>query len=610
MLSLQVQGNLGDGGVPFTTPVGALMCLQTGGAPVLLAATQAGGGLLQYDLSTSGLAQLQDWQLYGGGSGLSGVDLLHLEQDDSSAVVALGPGLPLWTGHALRDTGLGDGSAATAPAHRAVSTQINGMDFVFALGAGGSLTAYQLQPGMQLGPALPHPQGTANFTALTMAADDLLLAADATDNQLLSYRVDPDGSLTLLDSAGGADGAGFSTPSVLQWVELQGQSYVLLAAAGSNTLTVFRVDSDGGLSATDHLVDTLDSRFAGVSQLTTARYGDWQLVLAAGSDDGVSLLALLPDGRLLHLNSLADSDAVSLDNPAALAALVLGDHLQVFTSAEADPGISQITADLAGLGQILQGDGSGAVLAGSAQDDVLISGGGNDRLQGGAGADMFIFRAELAGADGQLGRVLDFTPGEDHLDLSTLPFLYDLAQISIESTANGARLQFGDYWLHLEQAGGGALERSDFSTGGVLNGQHLRLGNVEPGSSGDPGSIQTGSAGNDSLSGGGGDDTLNGAAGDDSLSGGGGDDLLTGGSGDDTLQGGNGTDTAVFDFASTDVTVTVVDSALRLNSPDGTDLVNGVELFQFSDTTLTLAQVLALISTGLTLVGSPGADRL
>ena len=447
--------------MPFAAPVGALMCLQLGDVPVLLAATEAGGGLLQYDLSTGGLAQLQDWQLYGGGGGLSGVDLLHLEQGDTRAIVALGPGLPVWTGHGLSDSGLGDsdtllsGGSATDPGHCAVSTRIDGIDFVFALGAGGSLTSYQLQTGMQLGPALPHLQGNARLSALAMAADDLLLATDATGNALLSYRVDLDGVLTLLDSAGGADGAGFSSPSALQAVDLNGQSYALLAAAASNTLTVFRIGSDGSLSASDHLIDTLDSRFAGVSQLTTARYGDWQLVLAAGSDDGVSLLALLPDGRLLHLDSLTDSDAVSLDNPAALDALVLGDQLQVFASAGAEPGISQITADLSELGQILQGNGSGTVLAGGAQNDVLISGGGSDRLQGGAGADVFIFRSELAAQDGQLGRVLDFTPGEDHLDLSTLPFLYDLAQITIESTINGARLLFGDYWLQVDQAGGG-----------------------------------------------------------------------------------------------------------------------------------------------------------
>ena len=50
-------------------------------------------------------------------------------------------------------------------------------------------------------------------------------------------------------------------------------------------------------------------------------------------------------------------------------------------------------------------------LKGGAGDDVLDGGAGNDRLKGGAGSDVFVFSA---------GRdvVLDFTPGEDVLDLS------------------------------------------------------------------------------------------------------------------------------------------------------------------------------------------------
>ena len=383
--------------MPFAAPIGALMCLQFGGEPLLLAASEAGGGLLQFDLNTGAVAQLQDWQLYGGSGGLSGVDLLYLEQGGTTSVVALGPGLPSWTGHALSNDGLGDsasllpGGSSIQAARCAVSTQIGGSDFVFALTGSGALTSYRLQAGLQLDSALPHLQASARFTALAMADQNLLLAADATGNTLLSYRVGSNGSLTQLDQAGGAEGAGFSAPSALQTVDLQGQTYAILAAAGSNTLTVFRVGNDGTLTATDHLIDTLDSRFGGVSQLTTARYGDWQLVLAAGSDDGVSLLALLPDGRLLHLDSLADSLDTALDNPAALAALVLGDQLQLFASAQGEPGISQITADLSRLGEILQGDGSGAVLAGSSHDDVLISGGGADQLRGGDGADMFIF---------------------------------------------------------------------------------------------------------------------------------------------------------------------------------------------------------------------------
>src|SRR5205823_4248079 len=73
-----------------------------------------------------------------------------------------------------------------------------------------------------------------------------------------------------------------------------------------------------------------------------------------------------------------------------------------------------------------------------------------------------------------------------------------------------------------------------------------------------------------------------------------GNDTLTGGAGDDTVVGGAGSDTAIYTGAkanyaivynATSQTVSVTD--LRAGSPDGTDLLKGVENLKFSDGTFT-----------------------
>lgn len=88
-------------------------------------------------------------------------------------------------------------------------------------------------------------------------------------------------------------------------------------------------------------------------------------------------------------------------------------------------------------------------------------------------------------------------------------------------------------------------------------------------------------------------DTLTGTAGADTLNGLGGNDVLTGGGGNDTIDGGDGTDTAVYSGAIADYTVafdagmqafTITDT--RGGSPDGTDTVKNVEIFQFSNGTI------------------------
>jgi len=473
-----------------------------------------------------------------------------------------------------------------------VSGRIGGISFGFALTeTRAEITSLSVQADMALELAQSHQQAGADFTALALAPNGILLAADQHSNELLSYRVTDSGALTLADRAGGSDSAGFSAPSRLETVTLAGQNYAILAAAGSNTLTVFLVQTDGSLTATDHLMDSTTTRFADVTQLTSASYGDWQLLLAAGSDDGLSLLALLPGGQLLHLDSLADGLSVTLDNPSALAAGVLGSQLQVFASSQSETGISQIQADLSHLGVIRQGSGADLILEGSPLDDVLIAGAGGDQLRGGAGQDIFVFRPGSARDDGYLGRVLDFTPTQDRLDLSTLPFLYSLGQVEIESRASGALLRFGDFWLEVDGAAG-PLNETDFTTAAVLNAQHLKIGMTSPDTS--PGAAQTGTTGNDQLIGTSGNDTL------------------TGGAGDDTLTGGSGTDTAIFNVASGDVTVRVSDGALWLSSAEGTDLVSGVEHFQFSDTSLTLTEVQSLAdrSLPLDLTGTDRDDRL
>jgi Ca2+-binding RTX toxin-like protein len=130
-------------------------------------------------------------------------------------------------------------------------------------------------------------------------------------------------------------------------------------------------------------------------------------------------------------------------------------------------------------------------------------------------------------------------------------------------------------------------------------------------------------AGADELFGTVGDDTIDALAGDDDIFGFAGNDTLIGGLGDDLIDGGEGTDRAVFAGASTDFTFEV--------TPEGTievvnnltleeDEVISIENFQFTDTTLTIAQVNAILGIGGgggdgtagddVLTGTPGNDTI
>ncbi|KQP07491.1 hypothetical protein ASF26_21595 [Methylobacterium sp. Leaf93] len=121
--------------------------------------------------------------------------------------------------------------------------------------------------------------------------------------------------------------------------------------------------------------------------------------------------------------------------------------------------------------------------------------------------------------------------------------------------------------------------------------------------------IINGAGGDDDLFGGAGDDVINGGSGsdqvfgedgDDTLNGSSGNDILTGGGGNDIIDGGSqdtgGADVAVFSGNLRDYTIVlsgpdflITDN--RLNSPDGTDTVRGVEQFRFADGTISAVQL-------------------
>ncbi len=117
--------------------------------------------------------------------------------------------------------------------------------------------------------------------------------------------------------------------------------------------------------------------------------------------------------------------------------------------------------------------------------------------------------------------------------------------------------------------------------------------------------------GHDKVNGYGGNDFIDGLGGNDLLQGGEGNDTLNGGAGNDTLQGGAGFDTAVLSVTSSEVTVEEEHSGLLLVSSEGRDLLaNDIENVQFSDKTLSLANLRSQIPPTPTVAGTDAGENV
>jgi Ca2+-binding RTX toxin-like protein len=126
----------------------------------------------------------------------------------------------------------------------------------------------------------------------------------------------------------------------------------------------------------------------------------------------------------------------------------------------------------------------------------------------------------------------------------------------------------------------------------------------------------TGTSGNDLLFGSSSDDSIAGGLGDDDLYGLRGNDILVGGAGNDLIDGGVDIDIAVYSGNRSDYTVTfnVADQSYtvtdnRAGSPDGTDILNAIEIVRFADGDFSPAAIINHAPTGINLARGTIAEN-
>jgi len=361
---------------------------------------------------------------------------------------------------------------------------IGGKTYLYAAERGvPGFSGYWMQPGDSFssevtysGNSLNYLGDIADFTSVKIGAQTYLFTASAFDAGLNSFSVGANGSLQLADSVAPADASGFSLPQALDTITVGGQAYLLMASAGTNSLTVYAVDANGGLSETDHLIDTVGTRFQDASVLESFHYNSHSYVLAAGSDDGLTLLELNPDGTLTFLSVLADDFNTTLKNITDIEVVQFGTDLQAFVSSGVENGFTQIAITIEPQGQTIVGSGAHETLTGTALGDTISGMGGSDRMYGGDGADVMQDGSGRdhffggAGADvfqfvqdGTLDLIRDYEPGVDKIDLSLLAGVTGMSSLTIEAHSYGASIFAGGEEISIETVDQTGLTAFDFT---------------------------------------------------------------------------------------------------------------------------------------------------
>lgn len=539
MAEFSIQGVFGAASLTDARRPG-LWSHDTGGASDLTIESQGGQSVTAYALSNGALTHqgtsavatdLVDWIAAGKSWAVRAETLDRL---------APGEGQKLY----LNDQGQPGMSAAILPldldAGRVYITALPGEEGLYTLRSEGD--------GLTTEYHRPDTDGTYAATPTAMTALDIngtphvAVASAGVEHGLTLYSVASTGALTAVDSLGAEEGVGISGPTTLKTAEVAGESLIIMGSAGSSALSVFAASDSGDLGLRSHVIDTLNTRFGGLSGLDAVELGGQTYLVAGGADDGLSLFLVLPGGQLAHLDTMADRTDTALANVSAIELLAEDTTLHVFATSQAEVGLTHLSVEFPASQQVLEGTDAAETLTGGAGDDILFDGMGADVLTGGPGADVFVLDADAA-----TDRIADFSPDEDRVDLSAWGPLYALDQLVITNRDDGAQIAFADEVLILQTTDGQGLTLQDFVDTDMLGlppGPQTRPS--DPVESDDPrpdiADDLMGTDEADTLMGGGGDDTIDGGAGDDVLDGGPGNDILLGSTGSDDLDGGPGND--------------------------------------------------------------------
>ncbi len=453
----------------------------------LIAAGEADGGLSSYEILADGSLVSADDVLFGANSGTQNVryvDAFTFEgeafivpsgrYDDNLSVFKLDTSGSFTATQTLT-------SAGTARMTMTEMVTVGASSYLFTASTSAGLERYTISTGGTL-TSPTHINDTAavslgDISAMVSAhlkGRDFLFVASAFDAGLTVFEVGATGALATRFNLTPGE-IGFNAISALQTVQIAERAFVLVASAETDTLLVLRVSQGGKLNLVDSLMDKSETRFARISALEVFEHEGRTFVLAAGSDDGLTLFELTYRGRLNLLGVVADQFTTTLTNISDIKVTISGSQILVFVSSATEHGFTEFELTLNPGSTFIGGDsldviigsagddtifgmGRNDILDGGAGNDRLVDGRGRDVLTGGSGADIFEFIE-----DGKRDKITDFELGIDRLDFSDYEFIYSYLDLTIRSRPDGAVIIIGTEKLWIRSVDGQPIYPGEWS---------------------------------------------------------------------------------------------------------------------------------------------------
>ena len=476
--------------------VSAFEVLESEGRTWLYAASSATGTITSFQLrEDQGAARRGETVINGQGQTFATADMEIISHHGETHIVSAANNGARLDLEALGATGaMSAAGSLPLPSYVSDVSRIAAFDigsrqfFASAAHDADGIVIWEISPDWtvtQRSVQLDTPKSTAedvvDLLPVTVADKTFLISASVSEDGMTSYGVSKGGASWLIDTLGHKDGLWVSGVDSMVSVSVAAQTYVVTASTISDSLTSVRVNDMGVLFIEDHIIDTPLTRFASADALAGFEVGQRGFVLAGGSDDGISLLEVLPGGELYHHHALANQVGWTIENVTAIGTVQVGNDQQIFVSGAGGEGVTQLTIDRSTIGGQYLGTGGVDRLTGSARDDllmgydgadwleggagddVLIAGAGEDRLTGGAGADTFVFTR-----DGVRNTITDFELGTDVINIDDWGMIYDMSELFLRERNYGLDIHWQDQHLRIQTVDGQPLDPDDWTIYDIL----------------------------------------------------------------------------------------------------------------------------------------------
>lgn len=480
-----------------------LMLAQQGGEATLFAATRGDGWLTSYDVgNAAGQAQAEaQWRIDRDLLQLESTDLVLHQLNGQSTLYLAGLNSAALTGVQVELSGSGSPFQATSSVSASGHDSGEFSDMALFSGSnqgiaslrGGGLVNVSFSASNQLTLTninqgnLLRDARAGNVVTASHNGQNFAFASYEHADAIGMFR-QVNGSLNHVADVQTTNGFWADHPASMTVTEAaDGTLFVIAAASGSSSLSVLEVSSSGGgLTPVDHLIDSHDTRFSNASHLTSVTIDSHNFVIAGGNDQGISLLTVLPGGRLQPIGSMPATAETPLRGITAIEAMAVPDGIRIWVATQAAPYLAEFSVSLPSLGVsriassgggFLNGTTADDVLAGGlgadqinggAGDDIVMDGGGADQLTGGSGADTFILLR-----DGVTDMITDFDLAADRIDISDFDQLAGIGTLSILSRNGGAEIRIGNEILDVRSADGRRLNALDFTSHNLIQGSRM-----------------------------------------------------------------------------------------------------------------------------------------